>query len=98
MKSPRVEPQPQPADAPPLKSTKNQTHATRNKVPRQEHRIVSREKLFRPMLDIVRDGVHERTRGNKERCIEAVERNVRDEPAIPEREHEQQDQCAVNDH
>ena len=43
------------------------------------------------------DGVDERTGREKEGSVKAVERDVRDKPAIPEREHEQDDQCAMED-
>ncbi len=50
------------------------------------------------MLQIMCDKVHDRTRREKERSVKAIKRDVREEPAIPEREHEQHDQYAVQNH
>ena len=91
---PRTKPEPQPPDAPPLKSAEDQTRDTRNNIPRQKHGM-RWKKLLRPELEIVRDEVYEWTRGEKERSIEVVKRGIREKPAVPKREHEYDDQCAV---
>ena len=47
------------------------------------------------MLDVMGDGVDDWAGDEKEGSIEAVEGNICEKPAIPEREHEQHDQYAV---
>jgi uncharacterized membrane protein len=90
-KPPRAKPEPEATDAPPLNPAEKQTDNAGNNIPWEEHRSVRRKQVFRPKLEKMRDEIHERARREKEWSIEAVERDVCDKPAFPERGHEQDD-------